>query len=262
MSKVKHANPTADFKYVFKRYEAKYIINKEQKDALMKAFENIMLVDSYGKTKICNIYFDTPDFAIIRHSNEKPLYKEKLRLRCYGIPTMDSTAFVEIKKKFDGIVYKRRVSMTLAQAVDYMENGKEPPEKNQITREIDYFMRYYKDIGPKMYLSYDRVAMYCVEDPNLRITFDDNITWRTYDLDLSHGSYGEKLFDDDIYVMEVKIPNAMPLWLIKIFDEVGIRRGSLSKYGSCYKILFNREREDALKRASVGEPFYVRQIAQ
>lgn len=244
-------------KFVFKRYEAKYIITEEQRDALLKAFENIMLVDSYGKTKICNIYFDTPDYRIIRISNDKPLYKEKLRLRCYGIPTMDSPSFVEIKKKFDGIVYKRRITMPLHKAIDYMVNGNEPPTRNQITNEIDYLMKFYEGIGPKMYLSYDRVAMYCVEDPNLRITFDNNITWRTEELDLSLGSYGEQLLPPDVYVMEVKIPDAMPLWLIKIFNDVGIRQGSLSKYGSCYKILLNREREDALKRASVGEPFYV-----
>lgn len=193
-----------------------------------------MQTDKYGKTDILNIYYDTPNNQLVRTSMEKPVYKEKLRVRSYGVPTKEDTVFVELKKKYKGTVYKRRVGMTLEQSEKFI-CGKEFPHNNpQIEREISYFLTFYKDIAPAMFLSYERTAMFCTENPALRITFDSSIIYRRQQLDLSKGIFGEKLLEPGVRIMEIKIPNAMPLWLCDILDELKIYTCSYSKYASAY----------------------------
>ncbi len=232
--------PTAKFITVFKRYEMKYILSPEQYEALRRVLDLHMEVDRYGRTLIQNIYYDTPDFRLIRASIEKPLYKEKLRVRCYGECDDGHNVFVEIKKKFKGVVYKRRVNMEYAQALSYLSGG-DPPCPCQITNEIDWFFKAYPGIGPAMYISYERVAMASREDPNLRVTFDQNITYRMTELDICRGSYGDKLIGDDCWLMEIKIPGAMPIWLVRALTELGIRPVSYSKYGNAYRSLLARK---------------------
>lgn len=217
---------------VFKRYEKKYMLTRRQYDALREMTADRLTVDEYGKHTICNIYFDTENYSLIRASIDKPVYKEKLRLRSYGIPTADSPVFLEIKKKFDGIVYKRRAQMTLAQAYRYIDGGK-MPDKSQILNEIDWFMHFYKPV-PQVYLAYDRVAMYDKYDPEVRVTFDTNIRWRDSALGLENGAWGAVLLDEESYVMEIKISGAMPLWLSAVLDKLKIYPASYSKYGTCY----------------------------
>ncbi len=217
---------------VFKRYEKKYILTKEQYEKFRSMTESRLAVDQYGKHTICNIYFDTGNYSLIRNSIDKPVYKEKLRLRSYGIPEKDSTVFLEIKKKFDGIVYKRRVPMSLDEAYSYI-NGGEIGKKGQILSEIDWFMSFYKPL-PKVYLAYDRIAMYDTIDTSVRITFDTNIRWRDKSLGLEKGAWGATLLNEDQYIMEVKISDAMPLWLAEILDNLEIYPASYSKYGNCY----------------------------
>ena len=142
-----------------KRVEMKYLLTPEQYSSLRKAIQHYMKEDDYGLTAICNIYFDTDAYDLIRHSVEKPVYKEKLRLRSYGIPDENSRIFLEIKKKYKGVVYKRRIGLTYSEAVRYIENGTPPADCGQIFREIDYFMKFHKPV-PKLYLAYNRIAMY------------------------------------------------------------------------------------------------------
>ncbi len=217
---------------VFQRYEKKYMLTAEQHKAFIEKASHRLLPDRYGLHTICNIYFDTDSYSLIRKSIEKPVYKEKLRLRSYGIPTSDSPVFLEIKKKFDGIVYKRRVEMTLDEAYRYI-NSRKAEEKSQILNEIDYFMDFHKPV-PKVYLAYDRVAMFDCENPCVRITFDTNIRWRDNEIGLENGAWGENMLGNDKYIMEIKIPDAMPLWLCDILDELKIYPVSYSKYGTCY----------------------------
>ena len=224
----------AGFKDVFQRIEVKYLLNDEQYTKLMKKLENMAKVDSYGKTSIQNIYFDTPDFKLVERSLEKPVYKEKLRLRSYGTAKDDTTSFIEIKKKFKGVVYKRRISMPYSEAVDYLVNHKEPKEKSQISNEIDYFLKYYKGIAPAMVISYDRIAMVGINDPELRITFDTNIRWRTDKLSLKESTSGHEILLPGQHLMELKIAGAMSPELAKILDELNIRKTSFSKYGRGY----------------------------
>ena len=196
-----------------------------------------MQADEYGVTKICNIYFDTPTAQLIRESIEKPKYKEKLRLRTYGVPTDDTPAFIELKKKLMGMVHKRREILPYGEAMDYLVNDIKPQRRSQIFREIDWVLNFYEGLAPAMVLCYDRIAYFGVEDPQLRLTFDSNIRFRIDDLDLRSGAYGEKLLEDGTYIMELKIQDAMPLWLSGIFDRLKIYPGSYTKYGNAYKKL-------------------------
>jgi len=177
---------------IFKRVEKKYLLNQQQYDLLLQKIESKLTPDPYFKSTICNIYFDTPSFYLIRTSLDKPVYKEKLRLRTYGVPNADSTAFIELKKKYQGIVYKRRIDLKYSQAVDYLYEKKPLDNPSQISKEIDWFINFYDAISPAMFVSYDRTAYFCTDNPNLRITFDANITFRTNDLKLSKGVYGKK----------------------------------------------------------------------
>ena len=165
------------------------------------------------------------------------MYKEKLRLRSYGIAQADGRVFAEIKKKYKGIVYKRREGMTYAQAIGYLNRGESPPRETQITREINYFKSFYTGLMPRMVLSYEREALYCREQPDLRITFDRKILWRTEELDLTIPPYGQSILDDGQLLMEIKIPGSMPLWLSQTLDRLHIFPTSFSKYGRAYAAL-------------------------
>ena len=216
----------------FKRREVKYLLTKEQKDSFMRAIRDNIQSDKFGEYTICNIYYDTPDNRLIRRSMEKPVYKEKMRLRSYGKAEEQTNVFVELKKKYKGIVYKRRISMPLNEADKYIA-GKSNRD-GQIEEEINYFMKMYEDISPAMYISYDRIAYFVTEDPELRITFDDNILWRDQDVSLSADIYGNAILDEGQYIMEIKCAEAMPLWLVKALAENKIYKTSFSKYGKAY----------------------------
>lgn len=218
----------------FKRYEKKYLLEHEKYEILRDRLQDYMQVDDYGLTTICNIYFDTPDHRLIRASLEKPVYKEKLRLRSYGVPQKTDPAFIELKKKYKGIVYKRRIKSDLADAELYLYEGNSSVESGQIKKEIDWFLNFYQNISPSMYISYERIAMYGLQDRNLRITFDSNITWREEDLWLEHGVWGNSLLKEGEKLMEVKIPGAMPIWMANFFSEMEIYPTSFSKYGRAY----------------------------
>lgn len=229
------------FKEVFKRVEKKYLLTKEQYEGLMPLINEYMRGDEYGESTICNIYYDTPNNRLIRLSLDKPVYKEKLRLRTYGAPNENTTAFVEIKKKYQGIVYKRRISMKYSEAMAFTKDRMPPVKDSQIAHEITWLLNYYDGIAPAMVLTYDRTAYFAKNDPNLRITFDKNILWRDYDIDLLLGIYGNSILPEGCRLMEVKIPDAMPLWLAHKFDELKIVPTSFSKYGKAYETLLNRQ---------------------
>lgn len=221
---------------VFQRKEIKFLLSPAQRRALERAMAAEMQADEYGESTICSLYYDTPDSRLIRRSLEKPDYKEKLRLRSYGRAGRDSTVYVELKKKVSGVVYKRRVAMTERQAEAYL-NGRGPsPDRSQIGREIEWTLGYYQNLRPAMYLAYDRIAYFCPTDPQLRITFDRNIRWRTEDLRLTAAPAGEQLLAPGQSLLEVKTGAAMPLWLVRALQENGIRQTSFSKYGAAYTI--------------------------
>lgn len=216
----------------FKRYEKKYMLTQAQYAAMIRGMAFHMRPDEHPRYTIGNVYYDTPDYGLIRASLEKPIYKEKLRVRSYGVPGNEDAAFVEIKKKFDGVVYKRRVTVTAAQAPEWLR-GEAAPRDSQIGREIDWFVRRWQVI-PAVYIAYDREAYAGVETSELRVTFDRNLRWRDADLDLRAGDGGSPILGDDKVLMEIKIPGAAPLWLARLLSENRIHDTSFSKYGAYY----------------------------
>ena len=178
---------------VFRRIEKKYIVDEPTYEKLIKKLDGHFVKDRYYKSTICNIYYDTPSHQLVRNSIEKPVYKEKLRVRSYGVPNDEDMVFVELKKKYKGVVYKRRIEMTLAQTRDFFA-GKEVPHDNpQIENELKYFLKFYEGIAPAMYLSYDRLAYCGAEDPSLRLTFDTHILYREEQKELDKGIWGKEL---------------------------------------------------------------------
>ena len=170
---------------VFERTEKKYILTISQRRALLEKIMEYIKPDEYGESTVCSLYFDTDDSHLIRKSMEKPIYKEKLRLRSYSTPKADSNVFLELKKKYKGVVYKRRQTLKYTQAMDYINKGLMPND-SQIMREIDWAMKYYEGIAPKMFIAYDRTAFYSKTDHELRITFDRNVRFRTDNLAVAH----------------------------------------------------------------------------
>lgn len=219
---------------VFNRYEKKYLVPQDIYDELRRQLEPHMQEDQYGLHTICNIYYETPDNELIRRSIEKPVYKEKLRLRSYGIPVMDSTVFLEIKKKYRSIVNKRRIKLTLQEAYDYLEHDIRPQKDSQILREIDFFLSRYP-LSRGLYLAYDRIALAGRQDPSFRVTFDQNIRSRRTHMGLEEGDSGERLLPKGYYLMESKIMGATPIWFTEILSNLAIYPVSFSKYGNIYR---------------------------
>ncbi len=217
----------------FRRVEKKYIINQEQYERIMAKMNGEMIEDSHGQSKICNIYFDTKNYDLISHSIQKPVYKDKVRLRSYNVPNEEDTVYLEIKRKYDGVVSKRRIEFKLKDAEEYLENKDTYHAGGQVQNEIDYYFEHY-NLVPTMFLSYDRRAYYDKNDINFRITFDTNIIARNYDLELEDGSYGTDIFEQDKYIMEIKTLGAIPMWFVNILSEEKIFPCGFSKYGEAY----------------------------
>lgn len=227
---------------VFNRSEIKYLLTDDMYRRLRPVLEDYMEVDAHSKNgefyTICNIYYDTEQHDLIRKSIDKPAYKEKLRLRSYGVVGPKDKVFLEIKKKYDGKVNKRRTSLHLEDANHYMLTKEKPAPKNymnrQVFNEIDHLLYRYS-LKPMLYLSYDRNAYFGKEEPGFRITFDTNIRTRRRELGLDIGNYGEPLLPQGIWIMEAKAENAFPLWFAKILSDHNLYPTSISKYGTEYQ---------------------------
>lgn len=227
---------------VFNRYENKYLLDDAAYHRMYDRLLEYMELDEYNKQhpfySISNLYFDTTHDELIRRSLAKPKYKEKLRLRAYGVPKPGAKGYLELKKKVFGLVNKRRTSLSLDEAYDFVRTGVEPviqPYMNeQVLHEIDYFLQRY-ELEPKVYLAYERKAMFCIGNRDLRITFDTNIRSRRYDLRLEDGDHGEPLMEPGRWLMEVKAEKTIPMWLSRLLSEHRMFRTSFSKYGNEYK---------------------------
>ncbi|MGM9662590.1 MAG: polyphosphate polymerase domain-containing protein [Oscillospiraceae bacterium] len=217
----------------FRRTEKKYLLSPAEYEAVRRELAPYMQEDQYGLSCILSLYYDTEDYALIRRSLEKPVYKEKLRLRSYGVPKDGDAVFLEIKKKSQGVVYKRRVTLPAAQAAAYLAGGPKPEGKGQIMEEIDWMVRRYRP-RPAAVIATDRLALFGREDPALRVTFDFNPRGRTEELDLQLGDAGEPLLEEGTVLMELKVSAAAPLWLTEILSRRKLYPRSFSKYGTCY----------------------------
>ena len=219
---------------VFERYELKYLMTRSQRDAILRAMEAHMAPDSYAHSDIRNLYYDTPDFLLIRRSLDKPLYKEKLRVRSYGSAWAQTPVFVELKKKYRAVVYKRRIVLPGAQALAALA-GEAPLPDSQIGREIAGALAFYRTLRPAVFLSYARDAYAPRDGGAFRVTFDTQIRYRTDGLTLGGDCRGRSLLTEDQVLMELKTPDAIPLWMARALSACGVRRTSFSKYGAAYR---------------------------
>ena len=217
---------------VMKRYELKFYLNKEQLAYFNEEITKHMKLDKYGLTSIASLYYDTPDYRLINRSIEKPKYKEKLRLRSYGLAKENTPTFLEIKRKCEGIVYKRRISLLEKEADELIET-RECNNKDQIGRELEAFLDNYKKVEPKYLIIYDRMAYY-QDDSDLRVTVDINPRYRTTDLNLHTSLEGTPLTDDGGAILEVKVQHSIPLWLTDILTRGKIYKTSFSKVGTAH----------------------------
>ena len=221
----------------FERRELKYRITDAQRAALEAAFGARMVPDEHGESTICNIYYDTADYRLIRTSLEKPAYKEKLRLRSYGVTEPGGEVFLELKKKYKGIVYKRRITLPEDAAGEFIAGRAPLGEHEQIGREIEYFTAFYAPLLPAVHLSCERCAWFSREDRDLRITFDKNIRFRQEDVSLTLPAGGRRILSEGESLMEIKAAAALPLWLVSELDTLGIYQSTFSKYGEAYKAI-------------------------
>ena len=263
---------------IFKRFEIKYMIDEAVFEKLMQVMDGYMIADEHGRSTVCSLYYDTPKHLLIRRSLEHPIYKEKLRLRSYGVAESSDTVFVELKKKFCSVVYKRRIAMTHDKALSYLAGngqivgsqvadskiaesqiaGSQIAESQitdlqitdlQIASEINYALKIYENLAPAVLLSYEREAFYARNNHEFRVTFDRNILWRDYDLSLDKGIYGTPILADQKVLMEVKTDGAIPGWMVDFLTANKLYKTSFSKYGTAYRAIYDRANQKSTKPA-------------
>ncbi len=224
---------------VMQRYELKYLLSAGQTAYLKECLNGHMELDGYGLTSIASLYYDTSDHRLIRMSMDKPEFKEKIRLRSYGLATEDSPVYLELKRKALGIVYKRRVQTTLPVVEGFFAGG-DINECGQINKELSYFRDYYKELAPACLIMYDREAFF-KPGGDLRLTIDHALRFRVDDLDLTTSMDGQLLKEPGVSVLEIKVQQAMPLWLAHVLDKGNIRKNSFSKYGEAFRLSMERK---------------------
>ena len=218
---------------VMQRYEMKYLLNERQTVTLQQQLDGHMKIDQYGLTSIASLYYDTPDARLIRASLDNQEFKEKLRLRSYGLATNTSPVYLELKRKFDGVVYKRRVQSTIPEIAHFF-SGADTLGTGQIPRELGFFRNHYEPLAPACLIIYDRAA-YFEPDGDLRLTIDHRPRYRTEALTLTESMEGLPLLADGWSILEIKVHGAMPLWLSSVLSRNGIFKTRFSKYGEAYR---------------------------
>ena len=232
----------------FKRYEIKYLLTNEQRNRLRVLMDRCMVPDEWGPSTVCNVYYDTPSHLLVRRSAEHPDYKEKVRVRSYGPAPSQKPVFVELKKKYDGVVYKRRCTMD-QERVAAMLSGKGRPQ-GQIERELDFTCRRYGGLVPSFFIAYDREAYYAFDDHEFRMTFDRRVRSRTTNMALVDPDNAELLLADGLNLLEVKAGGAIPLWLTEFFTKEGIYKTQFSKVGIAWQRELSRQLETKRQRGA------------
>lgn len=228
------------------------MITDEQYENIIDKIEEKMVLDEYNEGgqlyTIMNLYYDTENDNLVSTGLKREgKYRYKIRLRSYDASY--PTAFLEIKKKVDGLVNKRRTLMYIDDVNPFLSEHILVPEsdivKRQVIEEIDVIAKRER-LYPKVVLCYDRRAFFArnPEDGDLRVTFDTNIRARRYDLDLRKGSYGEKILPDGYVLMEVKVDRAVPLWLARLMSENNVRKRRFSKYGTEFSHYIREKRKE------------------
>ncbi len=247
------------YKMVFKRYELKYLMNEQQTKAVYAALKEHMVLDKYGHSSIRNIYFDTDDFLLARRSISRPLYKEKLRFRSYGRAEPHGEVFVELKKKYKKVVYKRRLTMPLDDALAWFEEGGEGPD-SQIGEEIGFLKERYPGLKPAMLLCYEREAYYAKDGGDLRITIDSNILANLDDIALTKEPSGHSVLPEGYTLMEIKTMYGYPPWLTQLLSGNGLYKSRFTKYGNAYKEMVVRRMPEEFYGIPTGPATVVQEV--
>ena len=225
-------------KKIFQRYEKKFLLSTSQQEALLARIANDIKADVFDQYLVQSLYLDTPRWEVVRNSIEKPLYKEKMRLRCYERElTKKTMLFLELKKKYDGRIYKRRVVFPASElmgcnSLEALVMKKDSP----IAKELGFYLKV-NPVANKMYISSERKTFVGTKEANLRLTFDEEIKFRTTDLHFLKPHVGTAILASHEVLLEIKTPFGMPIWLARVLSELNIFPISFSKYGHCYQIL-------------------------
>lgn len=236
----------------FRRREIKFVLTDDQRDDLTSLMRGHMSADEYGPSTVCSVYFDTPSFLLARRSMGDPPYKEKIRARSYGVCGDHTPVFVELKKKCDGIVYKRRCTLPPADAQALLAGARAP--QNQVERELDYAICRYEGLAPAVFVAYDREAFYNPLDHDYRMTFDRCVRVRWDHLSLDWDDRGIRILPEGQSILEVKTSSAIPLWLVRYLDEEKIYKTTWSKYGAAYREWLCAPSSSQTSRAPVPAP--------
>jgi len=235
---------------VFERREKKYLITYQAYEELRPLLCSHVEQDTYGVSSVCSLYLDTPDRRIIRTSLQDPVYKEKIRMRSYGAcASFDDLVYFELKKKYKGVVYKRRVQMMAREALAFLNRGALPASvvvgasdtmqsarDRQILSELGWALEFYAPLELAMNISCERLALFGIEEPDLRITFDANVRWSDKDFSGLPEDGSTLLLPPNVMIMEVKFQRAIPLWLAQVLGSLDILPQSFSKYGTAYQL--------------------------
>ena len=220
---------------IFKRYEIKYLLTSEQRQYIQDAMKPYMKLDEFGHSIIRNIYFDTDNYRLVRHSIEKPVYKEKLRMRSYQSAGENDSVFMELKKKYQSVVYKRRIMLPQQEGFQMVQHPEKVQADSQIKKEMMYFCEYYQSLKPVVYLSYEREAYYSFDGSDFRVTFDEEILSRTDRLFLDEDPGGCPLLEKGMSIMEMKTSGGRPMWMTQALTKMHLYKTSYSKYGTAYQ---------------------------
>ena len=219
---------------IFQRYEFKFLMNRRQQQTVLDTMAPYMVPDEYSHSSIRNLYLDTPDFRLIRRSLERPVYKEKLRVRSYGRAGRTDPVFIELKKKYQDVVYKRRISLPQDQALACLRRTHPWPD-SQIGAELAYTADFYQTLRPAVFLSYERDAFHGAEGPDFRVTFDTEIRYRQDNLTLDSDTIGTPILPPGQVLMELKVSGGLPVWMARVLSEQRVFKASFSKYGTAYQ---------------------------
>lgn len=223
----------------FKRKESKYIVDKKVFALLELDLKKYMVADDYAQSTITNIYFDNDRFEMIQDAIAKKYGREKVRMRVYDTnPSENSQAFLEIKQKENKIGFKYRLTSTPLAVMNYVEKGlvDQTITDEKVTSKLLALRERYGTIKPKMYISYDRVSFKGKEDKKVRVTVDQHLLYRADYVDMKKGKFGNHLLDPNKLIMEVKVPEEQPIWLVELLEKYQIEKQSFSKYGNAYRL--------------------------
>lgn len=241
----------------FQRYEIKYWLTEQQYFDLKEQLRLFVELDPYSQAAahhaypIWSLYLDTHSFGCYHERLDGIKYRQKYRLRSYAADksyekTSHDLLFLEIKKRQNKIILKDRLALKIPEAREVLEESKTSDEIRGLSDDaknmLDIFL-FYKgrlNLEPKIAVRYTREAYFGQIDKNVRVTFDRNLCAK-----YCHGL--EEMFTESREwfhfrnpetILEIKVYNRMPLWLVDIIRRNHLMSNSISKYCDCVEMVY------------------------